>query len=77
MYNPETLATLDTQDTGQRQTKQGAIKNRDTGQRQTKQGAIKNGQSRDTGNIRYTRHRTKTNKTRGHQECTIQRHWQH
>ena len=61
MYNPETLATLDTQDTGQRQ---------------TKQGAIKNAQSRDTGNIRYTRHRTKTNKTRGHQECTIQRHWQ-
>ena len=43
MYNPETLATLDTQDTGQRQ---------------TKQGAIKNVQSRDTGNIRYTRHRT-------------------
>jgi hypothetical protein len=38
----------------------------DTGQRQTKQGAIKNGQSRDTGNIRYTRHRTKTKKTRGH-----------
>ena len=86
MHNPETLATLDTQDTGQRQTKQGAIKNvqsRDTGnkihktQTKTKQGAIKNGQSRDTGNIRYTRHRTKTNKTRGHQECTIQRHWQH
>ena len=62
MYNPETLATLDTQDTGQRQ---------------TKQGAIKNVQSRDTVNIRYTRHRTKTNKTRGNQECTIQRHWQH
>jgi hypothetical protein len=39
--------------------------------------AIKNGQSRDTGNIGYTRHRTKTNKTRGHQEWTIQRHWQH
>ena len=129
MYNPETLATLDTQDTGQRQTKQGAIKNvqsrdtgnirytrhrtktnktrghqecttqsnmatldtQDTGQRQTKQGAIKNVQSRDTGNIRYTRHRTKTNKTRGHQEIqstdttqdTGQRqrkqggHWQH
>ena len=40
--NPETLATLGTQDIGQRQ-------------------------SRDTGNIGYTRHRTKT----------IQRHWQH
>jgi hypothetical protein len=26
-------------------------------------GAIKNGQSRDTGNINHTRHRTKTNKT--------------
>jgi hypothetical protein len=25
--------------------------------------AIKNGQSRETGNIRYTRHNTKTNKT--------------
>ena len=25
----------------------------------------------------YTRHRTRTNKTRGHQEWTIQRHWQH
>ena len=62
MDNPETLVTLDTQDTGQRQ---------------TKQGAIKNVQPRDTGNIRYTRHRTKTNKTRGNQECTIQRHCQH
>ena len=49
MDNPETLSTLDTQDTGQRQ---------------TKQGAIKNVQSRDTGIIRYTRHRTKTNKTK-------------
>ena len=62
MDNPEALATLGTQDTGQRQ---------------IKQGAIKNGQSRDTGNLRYTRHRTKTNKTRGNQEWTIQRHWQH
>ena len=26
-------------------------------------GAFKNGESRDTGNIGYTRHRTKTNKT--------------
>ena len=41
------------------------------------EGSIKNGQSRDTGNIGYTRHRTKTNKTRGNQEWTIQRHWQH
>jgi hypothetical protein len=53
MANPETLATLDTQDTGRRQTKQGAIKYR---------------RSRDTGNIGHTRHRTKTNKTRGNQE---------
>jgi hypothetical protein len=28
------------------------------------EGAIKNGQSRDTGNIGYTKHRTKTNKTK-------------
>jgi hypothetical protein len=48
----ETLATLGTQDTGRRQTKQGAIKYR---------------RSRDTGNIGYTGHRTKTNKTRGNQ----------
>jgi hypothetical protein len=30
------------------------------------EGAIENGQSRDTGNIGYTRHRTKTNKTQKH-----------
>ena len=41
MDNPETLATLDTQDTGQRLEK-------------TK-GANKNGQSRDTSNIGHTR----------------------
>jgi hypothetical protein len=28
-----------------------------------KQSAVRNGQSRDTGNIGYTRHRTKINKT--------------
>jgi hypothetical protein len=60
--NPEKLATLGTQDTGRRQTKQGAIKNR---------------RSRDTGNIGNTRHKMKTNKTRGNQEWTIQRNWQH
>ena len=49
--NPEALVTPGTQDTGRRQTKQGAIKNR---------------QSR--GNTKHTRHRMKTNKTRGNQE---------
>ena len=54
MDNPETLATLDTQNTG----------------------AIKNGQPRDTGNIRYTRHRMKTKnailetKTMGNMDTT-------
>ena len=47
MNNPEKLTTLGTQDTGRRQ---------------TKQGAIKNGQSRETGNIGYTRHRTRARK---------------
>jgi hypothetical protein len=51
MDNLETLATLDTQDTGRRQ---------------TKQGAIKNGQSRDTGNIGYTRNGTKTKQNKKH-----------
>ena len=50
MDNPETLATLGTQDTGQRLEK-------------TK-GQIKNGQSRNTGNIGYTGHRRMTNKTK-------------
>ena len=45
MDNPETLAILGTQDTEQRLEK-------------TKE-AIKNGQSRDSGNIGHTRHRTK------------------
>jgi hypothetical protein len=60
----QTLTTLGTQDTGQRLEK---IK-----------GTIKNGQSRDTGNIGYTRNRTKVRENqRGNQEWTIQRHWQH
>jgi hypothetical protein len=45
MGNPETLVTLGAQETGQRLEK-------------TK-GKINNGQSRDTGNFGYTRHRTK------------------
>ena len=36
--------------------------------------AINNGQSRDTGNIGYTRRRENR---RGNQQWTIQRHWQH
>ena len=64
MDNPETLATLGTQDTGQRLEK-------------TK-GTIKNGQSRETGNIGYTRYRTKVRENqRDNQEWTIQRNWQH
>ena len=52
MGNPETLVTLGTQDTGQRVEKT--------------QGQIKNGQSRDTGNIGCTRHRTKTKQNKTH-----------
>ena len=64
MDNPETLATLGTQVTGQRLEK-------------TKE-TIKNGQPRDTGNIVYTRHRTKVRENqRDNQEWTTQRHWQH
>ena len=55
MDNPETLATLDTQDTGQRL--------------ENTKGAIKNEQSRDTGHIGYTRHRTKVRENqRGNQK---------
>ena len=64
MDNPETLATLGTQITGQRLEK-------------TK-GTIKNGQPRNTGNIGYTRHRTKGRvNQKDNQESTTQRHWQH
>ena len=37
------------------------------------EGTIKNGQSRETGNIRYTRHMTKTNKTKQKTQATIQK----
>ena len=65
---PETLATPVTQDTGRKSTLENT------------EGAIKNGQSRDTGNTGYTRHRTKINVRkyrRCNQEWTIQNHWQH
>jgi len=66
MNNPETLATLDTQDRGRRQIEK-------------TEGPNRNGQSRDTGNTGYTRQRTKTvrENRRGNQEWTVQRHWQH
>jgi hypothetical protein len=51
MDNPETLATPGTQDTGRK------INVRET------EGTIKNGQSRDTGNAGYTRHRTSVSLT--------------
>ena len=64
MDNPKKLATVGTQDTGQRLEKT--------------EMAIKNGQSKETGNTGYTRHRTKVRETRrGNQEWTIQRNWQH
>jgi hypothetical protein len=52
MNSPETLTTLNTQDTGRRQTKQINVREN--------QRAIKNEQSGDTDNTEYTRHRTKT-----------------
>ena len=89
MDNQETLAILGTQDTGRRQTKQGAIKNgqyRDTGniwvhktQDEDKQnkGSSRMDNPETLATFGYTRHRTRANKTRGNQEWTIQRHWQH
>ena len=64
MDNTETLATLGSQDTGQRV--------------ELTKGTIKNRKPRDTGNIGYTSHRTKViENQRDNQEWTTQRHWQH
>ena len=66
MDNPEKLATQDTQDTGQINVKEYRRCN-------------KNGQSRETGNIGYTRHRTNKCQRipKGQKKWTIQRNWQH
>ena len=58
MDNTETLATLDTQDTGQKLKKA--------------EGAMKNGQHRDTSNIGHTGQKLESR--RGNQEWTTQRH---
>jgi hypothetical protein len=50
MDNPKKLATLGTHDTDERLEKT--------------EGAIKNGQSKETSNIGYTWHKTKTNQTK-------------
>jgi hypothetical protein len=88
MYNPETLATVGTQDrlgnaecTTQRHRQHWVHKT---------DGEIQNVQPRDTGNIGYTRPTGQyimynpetlatlgTQYQRGNTECTTQRHWQH
>jgi hypothetical protein len=77
MDNPEKLATFGTQDRGRRQTKLRGneewsiqrnwqhLVHKSQDEDKENWGAIKNGQSRETGNIWYTRQRTKTNKTEG------------
>jgi hypothetical protein len=54
MNNPETLTTLGTHETGRKETNKYTL--------EKAEGVIKIEQSRDTDNIGYTRHRTKTNK---------------
>jgi hypothetical protein len=58
MNNPETLATLETQDTGRRCNQEWTTPRHWTHKTQD-EGAIKNEQPRDTGNTGHTRHRTK------------------
>ena len=70
MDNPETLATLGTQEwTIQRHWQHWAHKTQDKGQRKPKEQSRMDNpetldrQSKDTVNIGHTRHRTKTNTT--------------
>ena len=72
--NPEKLATLGTQDTGQKHVREyrrgnkkktiqrncqhKVHKTQDKYMLENTEGVIKKGQSRETGNIGYTRHRT-------------------
>ena len=64
MGNPEALSTLSTQVTGHITLEKN-------------EWAIKNGQSRETGNIGYTRQINVREYQRGNQKGTIQRNWQH
>ena len=70
MDNPEKLATKGTQDTSRGQQ---TIENTER--------AIRNGKSRETGNIEYTGHKSRTTNIReyrtSNQKWTIQRNWQH
>jgi hypothetical protein len=64
MDSPEKLVTQGTQD-------------KDKQRLETTEGAIKNGQSRETGNIGYTRQRQINVREyrRGNQKWTAQRNW--
>ena len=63
MNNTETLATFDTQDTGQINVRENRRDNQEL--------TIETLATLDTGQINVRE------KRRGNQECTIQRHWQH
>jgi hypothetical protein len=65
MDNPEILATLGTQDTGQSRNTGNIGHTRYRTKTTVTEGTNKNGQSRNTSNIGHTRYRT------------IQKYWQH